>query len=739
MHSKRATILVSLVILVIGLAGGAWEFSRKLADQRERLEHGVLHYALAFSDEEVARLAGSPADIGSEPHSEITGRLREIIEGHPAICFASLMRFDRRTDSVVSLAAAGPDDDEARIPRAGASLDGTPDARAARELAGGVITATRLFHNDWPGGRWVSAYARIGDPFATDSAGPVLHVLRYDIDAGYWTNRIFENVAWVTLAIWLLLGLPLIGYRLGRFRDRQSIRLREFGEAIEQTETAIFIGGFDGRIAYVNPAFCAQTGYSKDELLGSRWSALYRGQLTPEEVAHRKAVLRSGAPVEVECEFLKKDGTPYFTHITMTPVRDDAGEVNAIILLVTDITEQKNRDEALLLAKDQAEQTDRAKNVFLRAMSEEMSGPLNNLVELSRSLRAMPLNEEQAGFVETIRKSADTLVRLTGDILDFSHITSGLIKMAPVRAEPRALIEETLDLLAAQAARKKITLLRHVMPGVPRAIIIDAMRLRQVLLNLAGNALKFTARGEVEISLRVLAPDDKNGATGNDAAENTGRITLFFSVRDTGIGIAREDQEKLFTPFWQADSTGARCHGGAGLGLAISRNLIEMLGGNICVKSEPGRGSVFSFTASCALPDDAGPPGGPPELKGLRVLVVSDNASLASELHREISGCGASVAMISKSAPGETDPGAWDAAVVDCDGSGDAVAWRAFLEKMSPRTNPVFGLIDVGADAATRQRLGGVFRVLLTKPVHYGELFHKLALAARTVAEGRGA
>ncbi|MDF9827347.1 PAS domain S-box-containing protein [Ereboglobus sp. PH5-10] len=735
MLSKRTTIIVCIAIFAIGLLGGGLECFRMYKNQRGKLEAGVLHYALAFPIDEVSQLTGLLGDADSKLYDEISERQAELLDSHPALAFMELIRLDRRSGRIVCLAATGPGEEAARVPRAGDSLDGTPDARPVLELAGGAKTTVRLFHRDWLDKRWVSAYARAGEPQEPVNGKPLMNVLRYDVDASYWIRHISESVLWRVFTVWVALGLPFAAYTLGRFRNRQSVRLREFGEAIEQTKTAIVISSFDSVINYVNPAFCAQIGYEKNELMGLKWRIWRCAEPEPREIERRLEILRTGAPVEVEWEFRRKDGRTYPVRTTLTPVRNESGSVDTMILVIVDITGQKKRDAALLLEKEQAEQMDRAKSVFLHAMSEEVGVPLRNLVALSGSLRAMPLNSEQEGYAEIIQKSTGTLVRLTDDILDFSHITAGQVKISPVFAEPRVLIEETLDIVAPQAAQKNIVLLRNIMRDVPRAIIIDGTRLRQVLLNLAGNAIKFTKNGEVEIRLKVIS---SGNAGGNDPA-NRNRMSLLFSVRDTGIGIAREDQEKLFIPFWQADSTNVRRYGGAGLGLAISRHLIHMLGGDICVESEPGKGSVFHFSVTCELPPDAAPPETMPELERARILVVSDCPGLASELRREISARGASTAAISPDDFDGLDCDTWDAVVVDCGAARDGGAWRGFVEKITLRTIPIIGLMDTGADAMARLRTGGAFCALLPKPAHYDELVRALANATRTALEGRRA
>ena len=726
MQSRKTTIIVCIVIFTAGIVGGGIEFYRMYKDQRGRLEAGALHCALTFPADEVAQLTGTSADTNTDLYRQIIARQKGVFQAHPSIRFMSLLRLDKTTGHVICLAASGPLGEENNIPNVGTPLDDTPDALAAQELANGAKVTVRLFHRDWLNQYWVSGYARAGGPSLLDNNGLLLDVLRYDVDATYWEKRIAENVAWRILAIWVLLGLPFMAYRLGHRHNRQSDQIQELGEAIEQSQTAVIISDIHSNIKYVNPAFCSQTGYTEEELRTMQWRGMRREELSPDEISQREAQVAAGKSVEAEWEFRRKNGSYYAVSATVTPVRDETGNVNITILVLIDITEQRKRDEILLLEKERAEQADQAKSVFLRAMSAEVRTPINNLVALSGSLSRMSFNAEQRGYVDTISKSMETLVRLTGDILDFSRIASGKVEISTSLVNPRTLIEETLDMVAARAAEKNITLLRVVSPEVPREIIIDGIRLNQVLLNLAGNAIKFTPGGEVEIRLKVIASDNAlNETVQHEMHETVRRMTLLFSVRDTGIGISPEHQQKLFLPFWQVDTTSSRRYGGAGLGLAICRHIVHMLGGDMCVESKPGNGSIFYFSAVCKLPSNAAPPSIIAGLERVRVLIISKNESLARELMREISACGAYAFTSKPSAFGTVSPDTWDVAVVDCKDAG------ALTNQIPPHYGCMLGLIEPTIDAAQRQSLGRTFHTLHAKPVHYDLLLGQIARIAK--------
>ena len=408
-------------------------------------------------------------------------------------------------------------------------------------------------------------------------------------------------------------AISLENARLYGDLEEREARIRRL---VDANIIGIFIWGLHGEILEANEAFLHTVGYDREDLASGRlrWTDLTPAEWLDRDLQQLVPELKiRGSLQPFEKEYLRKDGSRVPVLIGVASLDEGCNQGVAFVL---DLTERKRADEERTRML-RAEAANRAKDEFLANVSHEIRTPMNAIIGMTDLALDTPLAEDQRQYLKAVKSAADSLLGMINDLLDFSKIEAGKLELDVADLSLRAAVGDTLRALAVRAHRKGLELVCHVQMEVPDALVGDAGRLRQVLLNLVGNAIKFTDAGEVVLRVEIAADPAPEGDVG-----------LRFTVSDTGIGIPRDEQERIFRAFEQQDTSTTRKYGGTGLGLTIAARLVALMGGTIAVESEPGRGSTFAFAARFGLqPQPTEPLATRPPvlLRGLRVLVVDDN------------------------------------------------------------------------------------------------------------------
>ena len=401
-----------------------------------------------------------------------------------------------------------------------------------------------------------------------------------------------------------------------RTRTEQELAERKqfLNSLIENIPLAIVAVGYEGDVQMCNRAFEILFRYSQQAILGRQLSELVTSADTRPEHEANRLILMSGQPVHSVARRTRSDGSVVDVEFQSVPLRR-IGKRTGALLLYQDVTQRKLAEEAMRRAREAAEAASQAKSEFLANMSHEIRTPMNGILGMTELTLETDLNSEQREYLGMVKTSADSLLGLLNDILDFSKIEAGKLDLESVEFPLRQSLGETLKTLGLRAHEKGLELAWRVGFDIPERLVGDLGRLRQVVVNLVGNAVKFTERGE------VLLQAEKLQATSES-------VELHFSVRDTGIGISKDKQGAIFEPFTQADGSTTRLYGGTGLGLGIATQLVKLMNGKIWVESESGQGSTFHFTCHFGIaeptPADLSSTG-PELLRDRSVLIVDDN------------------------------------------------------------------------------------------------------------------
>ncbi|MCX6160834.1 MAG: response regulator [Ignavibacteriae bacterium] len=516
-------------------------------------------------------------------------------------------------------------------------------------------------------------------------------------------------------------------------KDGFLINEGNFDTFTDNIKEVIFQTDDKGKVIYINKAWEDITGFSLEETIGVPLASyIVPSDFYTYEENYKQLLRKEKDYFRCQLRIQRKDETIIWSEIFSRMLYDD-NKIIGLYGILSDITERKKEEEELIKIKEAAEEAAMVKSEFLAVMSHEIRTPMNGVLGMTGLLLETTLNPEQREFVETIRLSGETLLTLINDILDFSKIESGKMDLEENPFEIKECIEDAFGLLTSEAVKKRLDLLHLIQSDVPDFIIGDVTRLRQVLVNLVNNAIKFTERGEILVSVKKLSQDGED-------------VELQYSVKDTGIGIPKNKIDSIFNSFTQVDSSTTRKYGGTGLGLAICRRLVELMGGQIWVESKFNEGSTFHFTIKTKLskitPLKVFLQSSLPALKGRRVLIVDDNETNLHILRLQCKNWG----MIPRTTRRGSEALKWiingdpfDLAILDMlmpelDGLELAAEIRKFRNKT---VLPMIMLSSAGLQEKDKPEYEIYFSAVVSKPVKQS-LLYKIILSTFEASQEPG-
>jgi PAS domain S-box-containing protein len=519
--------------------------------------------------------------------------------------------------------------------------------------------------------------------------------------------------------------------------SRQSDERALLRTVIDNIPDFIYAKDVNGRFLVANIAVARNLGMTPEQLLGKHDFDLFPEEFAKNFHADEQALIRTGTPLVGREELvIDEAGEQHNLLTSKIPWRDERGRISGLVGIGRDITQGTRLVAEMRAAREAAEAANRSKSEFLANMSHEIRTPINGVLGMAELLQDTQLDHTQRDYARTIHESGKALLTVINDILDFSKIEAGKLDIEQVDIDLRSTIEDVARLIAFQAHRKRLELTLDIDASLPAAVKGDPGRLRQILTNLGGNAVKFTAVGEVAIAVTLV----ESGAEGT---------LVRFEVRDTGIGIPPDRIDRLFQPFSQVDASTTRQFGGTGLGLSIVRRLVELMGGQCGVSSVPGSGSTFWFTLPFAATEQVLSQRArlPQALKDRRILVVDDNQTNLKILAAQMERCGVQAVCVSSAATAlealrsaVTEGRPYEVALLDHDMPDIDGSQLGRTINADPTLNSVRLVLLTSSgqpgESSHFSRMG--FAGYLLKPVSHGDLVDTLSIVLGGAADDRG-